>query len=50
MRLLHNTFETFKNDIVAFIVGKFLRDMFVDEKFTQDTFETFNCEILDTTL
>ena len=33
--------------IVAFIVDKFLDDMLIGKKFKQDTFDIFNCEILD---
>ena len=38
------------NEIFAFIVDKFFHDMFINDKSTQDTFETFNWEILDVIL
>ena len=40
----------FNTDILAFIVDKFLHDMFIDDRFTQDILEIFNCEILYVTL
>ena len=42
--------DTFKKDILAFNVDKFLHEIFIDDKFTQDTLDTFNWDILDITL
>ena len=47
---LHNTLETLKKDISAFNVDIFLYNMFVDDKFTQDTLDAFNNDILDVIL
>ena len=38
--LTHDTFETFKKDVFAFIVDKFLHEIFIDNKFTQDILDT----------
>ena len=45
-----DTFETFKKDILQFIVDKFLHDIFIDDKLTQETFDTFYWDILDVIL
>ena len=42
--------DTFKKDILAFNVDKFLHEIFIDDKFTQDTLETLNNDILLVTL
>ena len=39
-------FEPLKNDALALIVDKFLHSMFISVMLKQDTFDTFNCEIL----
>ena len=42
---VQDIFETFKKDILAFNVDKFLPTIFVEDKFTQDTLEAFSNHI-----
>ena len=36
--------------LLTFNVDKFLHELFIDDKFTQDTLDTFNWDILDVIL
>ena len=40
----------FKKDMLAFNDDKFKNEIFIDDKFTQDTLDTLNNDIFDVTL